>query len=539
MRRHPLLLGLALVLGAVPSPADQTPSLALAPAPAGDPLLLTELAQVRGDAHLRARVLGVFAREPLVLQNDDQEYDRVVESQLWLHALASLSLSHRYQLSVDVPVLVSQATGEPPSQGATASRPLDETLLGDLRLGARIKLLGPAGDGEHLALSAGAWLPTGKDYAGDDGAAARGAVVVDGTYPRWLWAAELGGRTRSSMRLPGVVPTRVGSAVTAAVGQSTFLDAARQIAVSSELVGAFTVAAGAKPFDPRGTRVHVLLGARYRPIPELELGGGFGPDLGQAPGAADFRALGFVGFSPEVAPPPPDRDEDRVPDRLDACVDLPGVASSDPEMNGCPEVPPDFDTDEIPDQFDACPKEAGIATGDRRTHGCPKRVDTDGDKIVDRDDACPREKGAPSADRAKNGCPPPPPPPPPAARVEDQQVAISEQVQFEHGTAVLRPESDGILAEVAKVLATHPELELIEVAGHTDDTGTPAVNDKLSQERAAAVVKWLVDRGTAAARLSAKGYGQSAPIADNTSDEGRAKNRRVEFRIVKRAEVTP
>lgn len=530
---------MGLFLGAVPSLADQTPSLALAPAPAGEPLFLVEPAQVRGDAHLRARVLGVFAREPLVLQNSDQEYDRVIDSQIWLHALASFSLSHRYQLSLDLPLLLSQKAGEPAPHGATAARPDEATLLGDVRVGARVKLLGPAGDGEHLALAAGAWLPTGKDYAGDDGAAVRGSLLADGRYARWLWAVELGGRTRPSMRLPGIVPTRVGSAIVASAGQSTFVDANRQVAVSSELAASFTVGAGAKPFDPRGTRAHFLLGARYRPIVELEVGAGFGPDLGQAPGAADFRALGFLGFTPEVTPPPPDRDDDRVPDRVDACIDLPGVAAADPQMNGCPEVPPDFDTDEIPDQFDACPKEAGLPTGDRKTHGCPPQVDTDGDGVVDRDDACPKERGVRSAERQKNGCPPPPPPPPPAAHVEAEQVVISEQVQFEHGTAVLRAESDGILAEVAKVLAEHPELELIEVAGHTDDTGTPAINQKLSQERAAAVMKWLVDRGTAAGRLSAKGYGQSAPIADNSSEPGRAKNRRVEFRIVKRAEVTP
>lgn len=539
MRRHhlPHALVAAWVLAtAVEARADQTPSLAVAPAPAGDPALLTEPAQVRGDGHLRTRVLGIFAREPLVLQNRDQEFDPVVESQMWLHLLGSFSFLHRYQLSLDVPVLLDQTTGTPPPHGDTAARPLDELLLGDVRVGGRAKLLGPAGEGEHVALAAGASLPTGKDYAGDDGLGLRAAALVDGQYSRWLWAFDAGVRTRPGMRLPGIVPTRVGSALTVSAAQSTFVDGGKTLALGSELDAAFTVGEGAKLFDPRGTRVHFLITARYRPVTELELGAGFGPDLGQAPGAADFRALAFVGFSPEQAPPPPDRDDDRVPDRVDACIDLPGVPALDPLMNGCPELPPDFDSDEIPDQFDACPKEPGIPTGDRRTHGCPKPVDGDGDGIFDRDDACPKDKGVKSPDRSKNGCPPPPPPPPPVARVEAEQVVISEQVQFEHGTAVLRPESDGILSEVAKVLADHPELELVEIAGHTDDTGTPAVNDKLSNDRASSVMKWLVDHGTAAGRLVAKGYGQSAPIADNASEEGRAKNRRVEFRILKRAE---
>ena len=502
-------------------------------------MLLTEPAQVRGDAHLRARLLGAFASQPLVLQNQDQEFDRVVERQLWLHTLVSFAFRHRYQLSLDVPLLLSQATGAAPPHGDTAARPLEETLLGDVRVGARAKLLGPAGEGEHLALAAAVALPTGKDYAGDGGLGGRLALLADGQYSRWLWAADAGFRLRPGTRLPGIVPTRVGSELTASVAQSTFVDEGKTVALGSELAAFFTVGEGAKLLDPHATRAHFLIQARYRPLTELELGAGVGPDLGQAAGAADFRALAFVGFSPEQAPPPPDRDDDRVPDRVDACIDLPGVPSQDPLMNGCPEVPPDFDADEIPDQFDACPKEPGIPTGDRRTHGCPKLVDSDGDGIVDRVDACPEDKGVPSADKKRHGCPPPPPPPPPVAHVEAEQVVISEQVQFEHGTAVLRPESDGILSEVAKVLAEHPELELIEVAGHTDDTGTPAINDKLSAERAESVVKWLVDHGTAAARLSAKGYGQTAPIADNGSEEGRAKNRRVEFRILKRAPKEP
>lgn len=540
VRRHLLLVALA-ASGSISARAraDETPSLALAPAPAGEPTLLTEPAQVRGDAQLRARLLGVFASQPLVLKNQDQEIDRVVESQLWLHTLLSFAFRHRYQLSLDVPVLLSQTAGQTPPHGTTAARPREETLLGDVRLGARTKLWGPAGAGEHLALAAGASLPTGRDYAGDGGFGGRMALLADGQYARWFWAADAGVRLRPEMRLPGIVPTRVGNELTASVAHATFVDGAERVSVGSELSAAFTLGGGARLLDPHATRAHFLIVGRFRPFTELDLGVAFGPDLGQAPGAADFRALAFLGFTPEQTPPPPDRDDDGVPDRLDACIDLPGAPAQDPLMNGCPEVPPDFDADEIPDQFDACPREAGPATGDRRSNGCPRPVDTDGDGIVDQKDACPKEKGVPNTNREQHGCPPAPPPPPPVAQVEAEQVAISEQVQFEHGTAVLRAESDGILSEVAKVLAEHPELEQIEVAGYTDDTGTPAVNQKLSAERAASVMKWLVGHGTATARLSAKGYGQTSPLADNSTEAGRAKNRRVEFHILRRSEKEP
>ncbi|HVK64517.1 MAG TPA: OmpA family protein, partial [Polyangium sp.] len=103
--------------------------------------------------------------------------------------------------------------------------------------------------------------------------------------------------------------------------------------------------------------------------------------------------------------------------------------------------------------------------------------------------------------------------------------------------AVLRPESDGVLGEVARVLTDHPEVTRIEVQGHTDDTGTPDVNRKLGQDRAESVVEWLFRRGIGRARLVPKGYGSDKPIADNTTEEGRGKNRRVEFRILEKKPV--
>jgi len=537
VRRHQKLVGLlafaTLLASATPSFADETPSLAILPAPAGELALLTEPAAVRGDGHLRFRVIGLHSSEPLVLQNEDQEFDRVVSEQTFLHALASLSFAHRFQASLGVPLVLRQATGSAAPHGATAARPSEDTLLGDVVAGGRVKLVGPAGNGEHLAIAAALALPTGTDYAGDGGFGAGVRTALDGMYARWFWITNVGVRLRPRAKLPGIVPTRVGSELALGVAQGTYIGPGHDWLLTGELGLDLTFGDGAKLFDPRGTRALFLIEGRYRPVEALELGAGFGPGVGQAPGAADYRALVFLGFTPEVVPPPPDRDDDKIEDRADACIDLPGVPSPDPLMNGCPELPPDFDSDEIPDAFDACPKEPGIPTGRRETHGCPKPVDTDGDGIVDRKDACPREKGVKSADPAKNGCPPPPPPPPPVARLEQEEIVISQQVQFEHGTAVLRPESDPILAEVARVLTEHPELEQVEVQGHTDDTGTPEINQKLSQERAEAVRTWLVAHGTESGRLLAKGYGQSAPIADNGSEEGRAKNRRVQFKIVK------
>ncbi len=102
-------------------------------------------------------------------------------------------------------------------------------------------------------------------------------------------------------------------------------------------------------------------------------------------------------------------------------------------------------------------------------------------------------------------------------------------IEFDFNKATIRQDSDAVLNKVLALLNSRPDLKL-EVQGHTDNVGGDAYNQKLSEARANAVVAWLSAKGVAAARLSAHGYGMTMPIADNGSDEGRAKNRRVEIK---------
>lgn len=101
-------------------------------------------------------------------------------------------------------------------------------------------------------------------------------------------------------------------------------------------------------------------------------------------------------------------------------------------------------------------------------------------------------------------------------------------IHFDTGKAVILPDSENILGEIVKVLQQNADLKL-RVEGHTDNQGNAAANQALSEKRAQAVVAWLTAHGIAAARLSAKGLGQTKPLADNGTDDGRAKNRRVEL----------
>lgn len=104
-------------------------------------------------------------------------------------------------------------------------------------------------------------------------------------------------------------------------------------------------------------------------------------------------------------------------------------------------------------------------------------------------------------------------------------------VSFEPGSNTFAAGSDQALAELAQLLRTWPEYR-IRVIGHTDNTGRPAVNLRLSRDRARAVADWLIGRGAAEDQIIAQGYGATQPIADNATAEGRARNRRIEVRYV-------
>jgi len=115
------------------------------------------------------------------------------------------------------------------------------------------------------------------------------------------------------------------------------------------------------------------------------------------------------------------------------------------------------------------------------------------------------------------------------------ETALSQQCHvaltgllFDFNKATLKPESDGVLQNVLALLTKDPPLKL-EVQGHTDNVGDSKYNQTLSEQRAAAVVTWLSQHGIAAGRLSSSGYGMTRPVADNKTDDGRAKNRRVEI----------
>ena len=115
--------------------------------------------------------------------------------------------------------------------------------------------------------------------------------------------------------------------------------------------------------------------------------------------------------------------------------------------------------------------------------------------------------------------------------VTETKLELDEKIFFDTNKSTIKPDSHGILDEAAQVLVAHPEVKKVRIEGHTDSTGSAEVNTALSQARAGAVRDYLVGKGVAADRLTAKGFGPSRPIGDNKTKEGREKNRRVDFMI--------
>jgi hypothetical protein len=131
--------------------------------------------------------------------------------------------------------------------------------------------------------------------------------------------------------------------------------------------------------------------------------------------------------------------------------------------------------------------------------------------------------GLANEDPALHGCP--------LARVEEDQIVITQRIEFEFNSAKLVPSSTPVLEAVLEILKEHEEITEVLVEGHTDNVGKPAYNKKLSDKRAASVVKWLVEHGIDQGRLRSAGVGLERPIASNDDEVGRQKNRRVEFHI--------
>lgn len=194
-----------------------------------------------------------------------------------------------------------------------------------------------------------------------------------------------------------------------------------------------------------------------------------------------------------------DNDGDGIYDSMDQCPDTPADVVVD--LNGCPM---DSDRDGVYDYLDKCPETLKGMEVDLQ--GCP--LDGDGDGVYNSMDQCPNT--------------------PKGASVNSYGCWVIEGTSFASAKCNIKPDTYEILDEVAMVCKQNPLLK-IEIQGHSDNRGSKRFNTKLSEKRAKAVMKYLVEKGVEQDRLSAKGFGFAKPIAPNDTPEGRAENRRVEL----------
>lgn len=220
--------------------------------------------------------------------------------------------------------------------------------------------------------------------------------------------------------------------------------------------------------------------------------------------------------------PEADNDKDGLPDSRDTCPDKAEDKDRFEDGDGCPDQ--DNDRDDVLDTQDACLNEPEDADAFEDDDGCPE-LDNDHDGLADDTDRCPDEPETVNAYQDADGCPD-------AVPVEVARfTGVIQGITFDNNKATIRASSEPTLQGALATLLQFPDMR-IEIQGHTDDKAADAYNLDLSQRRADAVLAWFVSHGVDAARLRAVGYGETVPVADNTTDLGRATNRRVEFKLI-------
>jgi OOP family OmpA-OmpF porin len=542
---------IALVLG-IFSPAvgfAQTQGIAINSfdvAERGSDWFVGDSLDLRGGVRPALGVVLDYANKPLVLY-DAQGNERavVISDQLFAHVGASLVLADRLRLAFNMPIALVSKGSSTPYENTTltaASGPAP----GDLRFAADLRLFGRYGSPITMAVGGQIYFPTGdpEAFTGDGAVRVLGHLSAAGRLAIFEYAARASLMYRPQDQASMAVTT--GTTVQFAVAAGLSL-VDHKLLLGPELWGS-TVVVNGHAFDKETTPFEVTFGVHYRPR-NFRFGAGFGPGLTRGMGAPAYRALAMFEWAPSydedrdhdgimdeddacpdvpgVANPDPkkngcpsDRDGDGFIDREDACPDVPGIRSDDPAKNGCP-LPPDRDKDGIIDPEDDCPDLPGPRSSEPGHNGCP---DSDGDTIIDPQDACPTIPGPPDPDPTKNGCP--------KARIEKDQIVITERVEFVTDSDKLLGSSTGILIAVLNILQEHDELTKVVVEGHTDNVGGAVYNKGLSERRASSVVRWLVAHGIPEERLLKTGFGLERPLDTNDTAAGRQRNRRVEFHIV-------
>ncbi len=527
------------------------------------PLGLSTVASTRSQ-RWREFAVGIFlsyARNPLVLFADRLQIGEVVGHRISQDLVGSIGILPWLEAGLVVPVAYWQ-------KGDDNLPTNDIAKIGfrDVRVNAKVTLMRQERLLIGLAFIPELSIPTGDDssFLGNGNVAFTPQIAIDRSFDL-LWGlragALLGVRIRPRSQIGNIeINDEIFYRLGAGVGLPNFLDA------HPEIIGELTQYSRLdEPFQHKEQNP-LLASLALRDTFEIEtghqiittLGTSFGGTRGY--GAPDFQVfLGVVyrrylsdrdkdgivddddfcpddpedidDFEDSDGCPDPDNDKDGLPDVADQCPNDPEDKDGFEDLDGCPD--PDNDKDGIPDVKDACPLEPENFNGFDDEDGCPEE-DHDKDGIPDDQDKCPDEKETINGVDDDDGCPDEGEP---HVEVTSEKVTIDTRIQFDFDSARIKPESFSILDQVALTLKANAQLKKIRVEGHTDERGSNAYNQDLSQRRAESVMRYLVAKGVSQARLEAIGYGEERPIINESNEEAWATNRRVEFTIIEQPEV--
>lgn len=479
-----------------------------------------------------------------------QQIDNPVQGQFISYLSGGVQLLRRVTFGLTLPVNILTLYGSDPQRYGVGGGGIGDApvAVGDLRLDARVKTWETDGEWLKFGLGGALFAPTGN----------QGAFAGDGSTTGSLYAAGeldfgkffLSGNLGPHFRPEGSIGGSNGSLALAsdlrwAFGAYLPLREGK-VRLGGELwgtTGLTSVRGDSKFFAGANTDLEWLAQGRF--VIDLRdriyVQAGAGTRLSTGYGAPDFRIIGSIGtfanfldfkgkspdkkhaITPDVDDYDRDTDGDGYPDSVDGCPTAKEDGKPPQATDGCP-GDSDRDGDGVPDVDDECPDKAEDKDKIEDEDGCPED-DADADGIPDVQDKCPTQPGKRSPIAEKFGCP---------SLIEmssDGTVQLLKPIEFETGRATIKPVSFPILDEVLELMKGRATLRL-GVHGHTDSRGNPGNNLKLSKDRAAAVRKYLEGKGIAASRLRSEGFGQTKPVAPNDTDEGRSKNRRVEFKIL-------
>lgn len=501
-----------------------------------------------------------FSLNPLRINNVTdvpsvrRQIDNPIEGQLILYPSLGMEIARRVGFNVMMPFVPYQWTGEDPVAHDVGNGGLGtHSALMDVRLDARV--LAWESDDRKTRVGGGlaVWVPTGSKtgFASDRATTSMLYVSAEHQFDSFLLTGQIGPHLRPHRALEGNNSAlAVASELRYAVGGFVPMRDGR-IRLGLELWGS----TGIEDVNPsRGGEQSTFFGGNNTTIEWLAQGRfllderdrvfanvGAGTRLTGGYGAADVRVLASIGtyltlhdIKPDSPPPrvrvvpdvedyDPDTDGDGYPDSIDKCPTIPEDGKPPDPTDGCP-APVDSDGDGIPDHLDKCPNEPEDMDGIQDSDGCPE-TDADNDGIPDVEDACPLEPGPRSQIAEKNGCPT-------LTKVtEDGEVTLMQPIEFDTAKATIKPVSFPILDEVVTLMKARPDIRM-QIHGHTDNRGGHAMNMQLSKDRAASVMNYLISKGIKASRLESDGFGPDRPKTTNDTEEGRAKNRRVDFKIL-------